>query len=159
MTPVQEHVLQRFARLYGAPETTDIVKFTGEYVKALGRVDAQRLEAAIDRVVSANRFRIWPTPGDCVAAVQAVSRDQAREREFANYKSADWQREPTKAEKARVREMMASCKASLEAKAADTRAQQPGFAGIDREAWSTRQASLIEAGKWCLSNASGGRAT
>ena len=119
MTPVQEHVLQRFARLYGAPETTDIPKFTGEYVKALGRVGAQRLEAAIDRVVSANRFRIWPTPGDCVAAVQAVSHDQAREREFANYEPADWRREPTKAEKARVWDMTASCKESLAAKAAE----------------------------------------
>ena len=159
MTPVQQFVIKRFVNLYGAPNATDLPKFFGEYAKALGKVDGKRLEKAIDLVVSRNTFHIWPTPGVCVAAVSEVALAHERERDFANYKSADWRREPTKAEKARVREIAASCKESLAAQAAETRSQEPGFAGIDRKAWTTRQAGLIEAGKWCLSNASGGRAT
>jgi len=157
MTPVEKLVLLRFANLYGAPQVPDQKKFFAEYVRVLGQASPARLEAAIDRVVAANTFHIWPTVGACAQALKEVVIEQDRAREIANYKPAETRIEPSNAEKAQVQQIVARAKASLAA--AEARWQQPGFAGIDREAWITRQTGLIAAGKWCLSTSLRGQAT
>lgn len=150
MTPVQQFVIQRFINLYGAPNATDLPKFFAEYAKALDKIDAKRLSKAIDQVVADNGFHIWPTVGACVAAVRTVSFEKERAREFANYKRAEDRREPSAAEKARVKQLAASGIAKLQALDAVENFRPP-LPNTDRVSWEQRQRSLLRAGKWCLS--------
>lgn len=69
---VQDLVLNRFAALYGAPDTEDPGLFVSEYGRALSGFPADVLRRGIDRVVDENDFKSWPTVGACKKACQRL---------------------------------------------------------------------------------------
>lgn len=147
MTPVQQHVFQRFITLYGSPETADLPKFLAEYTKALGKADPLRLEKAVDRIVSNHSYRSWPTVGECAAALRQVTLDVETITAYRDYRNAEGaDRIPSEAEKARVTKLLDEHRAFMVAIDKQKRAEPVDIP--NRTEWEDRQYSLMKAGKW-----------
>jgi hypothetical protein len=117
MSAVQDLMLGRFLTLYGEPKTDNLEAFFDEYERALKGTAREILQLAADRVIKAQEFRSWPTPGECLKAVQAEAERKAIELE--RFKPANLDREancwpaPTEESKARVRELVANMKRGM----------------------------------------------
>ena len=117
MSDVQELMLSRFLTLYGEPKTDNLEAFFDEYERALKGTAREILQLAADRVIRAQEFRSWPTPGECVKACQAEAERKAIERE--RFKPADLERAdrswpaPSEESKARVRALVETMKRGI----------------------------------------------
>lgn len=119
MSDVQDLMLSRFLTLYGEPKTDSLDAFFDEYERALKGTARDILELAADRVIKAQEFRSWPTPGECVKAVQSEAERKAIERERFTSKNIEatdkaWP-PPTEASKARCRDLVAELKRNMAA--------------------------------------------
>ncbi len=115
MSDVQDLMLSRFLTLYGEPKTDSLEAFFDEYERALRGVAKDVLSAGAYRVIKAQEFRSWPTPGECVKACNAEAERLAIERErFApkNLDRAPWPT-PSEESKRRVREMVEAAKRGM----------------------------------------------
>jgi len=117
MSTVQELILARFLTLYGEPKTDNIEAFFDEYERALRGIAKDVLSLGADRVIRAQEFRSWPTPGECVKACHVEAERMAIERErFApkNLEAADrsWPA-PSEDSKRRVRELVEAAKRGI----------------------------------------------
>jgi hypothetical protein len=73
MSDVEDLMLSRFLTLYGEPKTDNANAFFDEYENLMRGTRRDILKAAADRVIKAQEFRSWPTPGECVKACHAVA--------------------------------------------------------------------------------------
>jgi SLT domain-containing protein len=117
MTDVSELMLKRFAVLYGEPKTNDLSAFVAEYEHALAGMSREVLTGGANRVIKAQEYRTWPTPGECVKACHAEAEHLAVQRErFApkNIERTDktWT-PPTEEQKERARELVARAKQAI----------------------------------------------
>ena len=115
MSDIQDIVLSRFLTLYGEPKTDNLEAFIAEYENALRGMAKDVLKLGADRVIKAQEFRSWPTPGECVKACNAEAERLAIERErFApkNLDRAPWPT-PSEESKKRVREMVEAAKRGI----------------------------------------------
>lgn len=65
-------LLARLQTLYGAPDTDDPAAYIAEYARLLAKYSAKELAEAGDIVIGRNRYKTWPTIGDCIAACEDV---------------------------------------------------------------------------------------
>src|SRR5690606_25691694 len=91
--------------------------FIAEYESALKGTARDVLQFAADRVIRAQEFRSWPTPGECVKAVYAEAERLALDRERVTPKELDerernWPK-PTEESKARVRAILENFKQGI----------------------------------------------
>lgn len=117
MTDVQDLVLARFLTLYGEPKTDNLEAFVSEYEHALAGMSREVLQGGANRVIKAQEFRSWPTPGECVKACHQEAEHLAVQRErFApkNIEQTDktWA-PPTEEQKARARQLVAEAKKAI----------------------------------------------
>jgi len=75
MTPAQAF-LSRLQTMYGEPDSDDPAAFLAEYARLLRNYTAKELDGAGDIVLRRNRYKTWPTVGECVNACEDV-RDAA----------------------------------------------------------------------------------
>lgn len=118
MSAIQELVLARFLTLYGEPKTDNLESFIAEYEAALAGMGREVLISGANRVIRAQEFRSWPTPGECVKACHAEAERMAIERERFSPKNIDeadrnWTA-PTEESKRRVRELLAETKRHMQ---------------------------------------------
>lgn len=110
MSDVQDLMFTRFLTLYGEPKTDNLEAFFEEYERVLKGTAKDILQLAADRVIKEQQFRSWPTPGECVKAVNAEAERKAIERERFSPKQLDEQErhwpKPTAESKARVRAIL-----------------------------------------------------
>ena len=114
MSDIQDLMLARFLTLYGEPKTDNLEAYFDEYERALKGTAKEILSAAADRVIKAQEFRSWPTPGECLKACHAEAERKAIERERFEPKSIEradrkWPA-PTEESKARVRALVENFK-------------------------------------------------
>lgn len=117
MSDVQDLMFARFLTLYGEPKTDNLEAFFEEYERVLKGTAKDILQLAADRVIKEQQFRTWPTPGECVKAVQAEAERKAIERERhtpvnLDKEAANWPA-PTDESKARCRQLVAELKRSI----------------------------------------------
>lgn len=117
MSDVQDLMFTRFLTLYGEPKTDNLESFFEEYERVLKGTAKDILQLATDRVIKEQQFRSWPTPGECVKAVNAEAERKAIERERFTPKNLDekersWPK-PTEDSKARCRALVADLKRSI----------------------------------------------
>lgn len=117
MSDVQDLVLARFLTLYGEPKTDNLESFIGEYERALAGMSKEVLKGAADRVIRAQEFRSWPTPGECVKACHAEAERIATQN--SRFSPANIEREdakwpaPTAEQKARVQALVDDLKRGI----------------------------------------------
>jgi hypothetical protein len=111
---VQSVMLDRFAALYGRPETPNPKLFIDEYIRAFQKADLDVLASAVDRVIQVNRYRSWPTIGDINRALLDVAEEldcsRVRQR-LALPPPAE--KAPTPAERAAVARLMDQFRAMM----------------------------------------------
>lgn len=117
MTDVQDLVLARFLTLYGEPKTDNLEAFIAEYESALAGMSREVLTGGANRVIRAQEFRSWPTPGECVKACHQEAEHLAvQQQRFApaNIEKTDkaWT-PPTEEQKARARQLVAEAKKAI----------------------------------------------
>ena len=69
--------LVRLQTMYGEPDSDDTAAFMREYVRLLKGFSARTLEAAGDLVLRRNRFKTWPTIGECIKACEDANEEAA----------------------------------------------------------------------------------
>jgi hypothetical protein len=140
MSDVSDLMLKRFAVLYGEPKTNDLDAFVGEYERALAGMSREVLQGAADRVIKAQEFRSWPTPGECVKACHAEAEHLAIQRRQTG---ADLDKQepkwpsPTEGSKKRCRELVEQLKAYVASGPEDGKPAAP--VRTDRDAWNERR--------------------
>jgi hypothetical protein len=80
MSHVITHMLSRFRTLYDDPKTDDVDGYLMEYVHALDGASPEVLNAATDSLVRKNRYRKWPTIGECMDEVTRIADERANDK-------------------------------------------------------------------------------
>jgi hypothetical protein len=116
MSDIHDLVLARFLTLYGEPKTDNLEAFIGEYEAALAGMSREVLQGGANRVIRAQEYRSWPTPGECVKACALEAEKLTPRSAFAsaNFDSLDhkWPA-PTEESKERVRQLVADLKRGM----------------------------------------------
>lgn len=114
ISPVDQHVIQRFLVLYGEPKTIDLEALSSEYRDALDGTDATLLVDAVKLLRDQHKFPTWPTVGECKDAIREIAerRSLAKQRQVQANDEAPRQ-EPTAESRARVDAMMKAAIAKL----------------------------------------------
>lgn len=132
---VQTFVINRFARLYGAPDTQSPELFIAEYGRALSGFPANVLRVAVDRIVDENEFKFWPTIGTCVKACRRLMPEPVQ-----HYPKDDRDLPPpTEESKARCRALAAELRATVALQNIVTGKLGRSPPPTDRDAWNARQ--------------------
>jgi hypothetical protein len=133
---VQTLVIDRFANLYGAPETEDPSQFMAEYSRALSGFPAAVIKSAIDRIIDENEYRFWPTVGTCKKACQRLMPEPVLQ-----FPKTDRDLPPPTPEaKARCRALAAELRATVGRNNVVGDRPRQKFMPPDREAWTARRA-------------------
>lgn len=105
---VNQHIIQRFITVYGAPATEDPKAFFAEYQKLLAGADAEIIKEASDLIIRRHTFRNWPTIGECNEAIQSVAARLAQDRARLANHPYEQRRTASPEAKARVEAMIAA---------------------------------------------------
>lgn len=133
---VQAIVFDRFTSLYGLPKTENPNGFYGEYVRALDSTDKRLLAAAIDIIAKRHSYPTWPTIGEINSAVNEAANNVDRHQRFTRPAlPAPRHREPTKAERARTADLMATFRRSMQEAALAAEGERPELPRVDAGAW------------------------
>lgn len=73
MSAVRDVVVRRFVTVFGEPKTDNSSAMVAEYERALHGNSPEVLNRAVDRLLRKTKFRVWPTIGECMDAVQAAA--------------------------------------------------------------------------------------
>lgn len=153
MTPFEQHIVQRFTTLYGAPTSVNPRAFVAEYEREFAGVRGDVLRKASDLLVRTQTFRTWPTVGECRKAIGSASHEVGRQNEIKAWGVTQDRMPPppTAKQKARVDVLVAQFKAHVARLEEEGRSDLPPLPKSDRSAWEQRQAKLLAAGKFCVS--------
>lgn len=137
---VQTIVLDRFTAVYGLPKSENISAFLGEYIQALHTTDKQLLSAGIDLLIKRHPMStgvgIWPSPGAISAAVREAATNVDRVQRYGQPAlEAPKFRQPTKAERARCADLMASFRHKMQEAAIAAEGERPELPKVDAGAW------------------------
>lgn len=61
---VQRIMLDRFAAVYGQPETPNPKLYIAEWVRSFHKACPEALSVTVDRIIDERKYRTWPTIGD-----------------------------------------------------------------------------------------------
>lgn len=75
MSAVRDVVIRRFVTVFGEPKTDNSAAMVAEYERALHGTSPEVLHRAVDKLLRKTKFRVWPTIGECMDAVQAAASD------------------------------------------------------------------------------------
>ena len=137
---VNQHVIQRFIVVYGAPTTEDTKAYFAEYQRLLGGADPDILKDAVDLVIKQHTFRNWPTIGECIAAVNTVALQRSREKERANDVAEQMKprQTPTKESRARIAALVGDTTAILKTMNPIPRVEPFDWSRTSKPAWEKR---------------------
>lgn len=75
MSAVRDVVIRRFVTVFGEPKTDNSAAMVAEYERALHGNSPEVLNRAVDKLLRKTKFRVWPTIGECMDAVQAAAEE------------------------------------------------------------------------------------
>ena len=75
MSAVRDVVIRRFVTVFGEPKTDNSSAMVAEYERALHGTSPEVLHRAVDKLLRKTKFRVWPTIGECMDAVQAAAEE------------------------------------------------------------------------------------
>jgi hypothetical protein len=151
MSAFQTHIVDRFEKLYGPPQTSDLPGFLADYKRELAGIDQGILREASDTLVRTHQYRNWPTIAECLAAVRTATRWRAVANELkAAAKPEPERKAPSSASAARIDAMIAQFKAHAEKQ--ETAGERASvMLPLNHDQWTLRQRTLRAAGKWASS--------
>lgn len=94
-------LIERFATLFGKPNTPNPKGFLDEYRREFGGLDAELLQATVNDIVRSHEYPTWPTIGAIHKSLKHVGEHFAF-RQSLKALPAPKHKPPTAAEKARV---------------------------------------------------------
>lgn len=130
------HLLQRFAIVFGAPDTPDVEAFIAEYERVIGRTAGEVQHLAGDILLEEHEGRYWPTPAKVRDAIDRASiRLRPNKPVRDNIKAL----EPDQSARERVDVMVKGFVRAMQAKGVIGAGKQELPGGIDKPGMSKMQ--------------------
>lgn len=90
--------LMRLQTMYGEPDSDNPAAFLAEYARLLKKYSGSTLDKACDLVLRNNRYKTWPTIGECVSCCEdAIEKTTADAPRNFGMKQPEWSPERVKA--------------------------------------------------------------
>lgn len=144
-------LLSRFVTVFGEPKTDDVDGFFREYEKALSGFHPKVIGHTADAVIKSATF--WPRPAEIVKKAEEVAAILFPPKPWRD-RDAEFRREPTAEEKARVRAMLKEFFAEQVTVSETPRGMPKGWVDVSRPAFEKMQRESPNAGLHRLSSTS-----